>query len=194
MHQAKNWYAFNSFRKVSSLSDGSMIKTNLEIDDSHILNYPANFSHIKREAKEIKYKYIHNQMFTQNDYVTKFIEAEKTLEKQHSIYRISNHSLSQLVASKEQSIREKRYERVCEMFAENVISITPTFYSFAVLYVEDRDALRKKLRDKDIFLAVHWPQSSQENTLYDNIISLPLFAIYADIEFEYMLNELKAIL
>ena len=35
-HKAKKWYAFNSFRKITSLTDGSLIKTNLPINDSNI--------------------------------------------------------------------------------------------------------------------------------------------------------------
>lgn len=193
-NKAKNWYAFNSYRKISSMSDGSMIKTNLAIDDSLIVNIPAIFSIKKREAKDIKYKYIHNNVFTQDDYLQKFVEAENTLAQQYNIYTMSNHSLSQLSSATEQSIRKARYERICKVLGEHVIKLTPTFYSFAVLSVKNRDVLRKKLRDKDIFLAVHWPESSQGNILYENIISLPLSAIYADIEFEYMLNELKATL
>lgn len=193
-NNAKNWYAFNSYRKISSMSDGSMIKTNLAIDATHIINKQATFSIEKREAKDIKYTYMHNKTLTQDDYLQRFIEAENTLAQQHNIYTMSNHSLSQLSFSTEQSIRKVRYEKVCEVLGAYVIKLTPTFYSFAVLSVKNRDALRKKLRDKDIFLAVHWPESSQGNILYENIISLPLFATYADIEFEYMLNELKATL
>ena len=48
------WYSFNSFRKITSLSDGSLIKTNLDINDEFIKREEAPFVQNKIEAKRLK--------------------------------------------------------------------------------------------------------------------------------------------
>ena len=45
----KNWFAFNSFRKITTVSDGSLIKTNLKnfYSTPYILQNEANFVQLK---------------------------------------------------------------------------------------------------------------------------------------------------
>ena len=92
-HNAKQWYAFNSYRKISKLADGSIVKTNLTIDEKKILKEEASFSHEKYRAKAIKYSYINKDKFNEEKYLVKFSNAEKLLDNQRDIYSISSKSL-----------------------------------------------------------------------------------------------------
>ena len=196
-NKAKNWYAFNSFRKVSPLPDGSLIKTTIEIEEQLIQNKESEFYKTKLEAKNIKYEHVNNDRFFESDYLEKFTKAETILDKQTEIYKMSNISLENSLSfniEKEQKIRKSRFEKLYLLFGEYCINEDPDFYSFFVMKIENRDAFRKNLMDENIFLPIHWPQSTQSNILYQEIISIPLFEIYADIEFDYLTNKIKAIL
>ena len=85
----KKWYGFNSFRKISELSDGSIVKTNLQIENL-IKNEEATFVKIKYIAKEIKYDFLFKNVGSENEYLTRFAEAEKELDRQSEIFMMSN--------------------------------------------------------------------------------------------------------
>jgi len=193
---AKQWFAFNSFRKISELADGSLIKTNIPIDNTLILQNEASFSKIKYEAKNIKYKFISENKFSEEEYLEKFDLAESTLNHQVTINKMSNISIYklQLLDKSTQKMLKKRYDKLLSLFGQYTINNRPTYYSFFILKIKNRDIVRKELMKKGIFLPIHWPKSTQENKLYKELISVPLFLVYNDIEFEYLVNAIKEIL
>lgn len=189
---AERWYAFNSFRKISTLADGSLVKTNLPIDTKNIQNKEAPFVSKKYKAKAIKYLYIHTEKYKEEDYLELFQNAEKQLDKQSDIYLMSSRSVYQLMQSSiDQKIREIRFNRLKSLFGHYALLSKCEAYSFFVVMVENRNLLRKKLMKNHIYLPIHWPKSTRENRLYDRIISIPLFEIYNDREFDYMIEKLK---
>jgi hypothetical protein len=193
----KLWYGFNSFRKVTNLSDGSMIKTNLEIDKSLILNQEAPFAKEKESAKVIKYEYIYNNKFDEQKYIGKLKEAESSINKQYKIYMMSNKSLYKLGYSNlfsNQSILKHRFNKLKVVFSRNSLELNIIEYSFFILKIKNRDLLKKELAQKDIYLPVHWPKSSQNNILYEELISIPLFSNYTDDEFNYLIQCVKELL
>ncbi len=181
----KNWIGFNSFRKMSHLSDGSIIKATLKLPNSMVQKKDAPFSEIKREAKRIKYEYIFRNKYSENSYLSLFNKAEKMIEKQKRIYSISARSLSQLFEfyrnlNIEYSIRKMNYFTLDKYLKRFSINLTTDYYSFYVLLVNQRDDLRKHLFSKRIFLPVYWPKGGEsKNKLYDNIISIPVDSRYS---------------
>ena len=106
----KNWFAFNSFRKISKLSSGSMIKTNLKINTELIKISDAPFHHLKNIAKNIKYEYINNNLYTEQDYLEKFNEAEESINIQSDIFTMNSKNISLLLSlniNTEQEIKKK---------------------------------------------------------------------------------------
>lgn len=192
---AKKWYGFNSLRKISTLADGSLIKTNIAIDKEKILKDKPEFSAIKYDAKQIKYAYINNGEFEESDYLDKFQNAEFLLNNQKNIYSISNESIFLLLGQiTEQNIRKKRFNRLKSMFNDYTILHGVDYYSFFIMKVDKRDEFRKKLMTLNIFLPVHWSKSTQDNDLYKFIISIPLFEIYSDSDFNILIEKIKEIL
>jgi len=191
----KNWFAFNSFRKISKLSSGSMIKTNLNLNSELIKASDAPFHHLKNIAKEIKYEYVHNQLYSEQDYLAKFNEAEKHIDSQNDIFMMNSENISLLLdlnINHEQEIQKKRFEELLQFFPHECINRDSRYYSYFVISINNRDKFRKKLMNQNIFLPVHWPQSTVKNELYSSVISIPLFEIYTDLEFSYTIEKLKA--
>jgi len=192
---ADNWYAFNSYRKVEVTADGSLIKTNMSINSNLILNKDSAFVSKKYEAKAIKYSYLHEKIFSENDYLTKFVAGESILDQQHEIYRMSAQSLYLITTQKRtQRVREERFNTLKDSFKEYAIMDESSSYSFFIMHLKNRDDFRKKLMKKNIFLSVHWPLSTQKNSLYSSIISIPLFENYNNKEFNKLIKIMKEVL
>ena len=193
----KHWFAFNSFRKVSQLSGGSLIKTNLDLDEDLISNKNAPFVKVKNVAKNIKYEYLNNTLFTEQEYLDKLKEAEDDLDKQKNIFNIDNGLISNLISMDiniQQIIRKRRFEILYSLFPQECINKKPSYYSFFILLVKNRNKLREKLMRDNIYLPIHWPKSSVSNELYNKIISIPLFEIYTKQEFLYLIEKIKGAL
>jgi len=191
----KFWYGFNSFRKISILSDGSLVKTNLKIDDSRMLPNEAPYAKEKSISKNIKYNYLHNELGTEFDYISRFEKAEKMLNKQKSIFSISNKALFSLFKmSHNNDLEKKRYFELKKKFCMYSFDYDINHYSFFLLKLQNRDEFRQYLMGKEIYLPIHWPETSQKNNLYDEIISVPLFAHYNDEEFRYMIEVIEEFL
>jgi len=189
---AEKWYAFNSFRKIGTFSDGSLVKTNMNVNSSLILSQEAEFVLFKYQAKEIKHSYIHKNNFCESDYLNKFLLGESMLDKQSRIYSISKKSMYLLTMQESsQILRAKRFNTLLDFFKEYAIINTSNYYSFFIMKLKNRDDFRKKLMQENIFLSIHWPVSTQENTLYKSIISIPLFETYDDKTFNRLIKIIK---
>jgi len=192
---AKKWYGFNSFRKISTLADGSLIKTTISIDEEKILQNKPEFTALKYGAKQIKYEYIHNGKFEEFEYLNRFQDAEIMLDNQKNIYSINNESTFLLFSQKiDYDIRKYRFNKLKTLFADYAILNDVECYSFFVMNIDRRDEVRKKMMNFNIFLAIHWPQSTQDNDLYKSIISIPLFETYDDSDFEFLIGKLEEVL
>ena len=192
----KNWFAFNSFRKISKLSSGSMIKTNLKINTELIKISDAPFHHLKNIAKNIKYEYINNNLYTEQDYLEKFNESEESINIQSDIFTMNSKNISLLLSlniNTEQEIKKKRFKKLLNLFSDECINKEGQYYSYFVISIANRDEFRKKLMNDNIFLSIHWPKSTTHNELYSNIISIPLFEGYSDLEFSHIIDKIKDI-
>lgn len=184
-YKFKKWFAFNSFRKISLVADGSMVKTNIKIDNFLINRKEADFVELKYEAKIEKYKFLKKQIGNEFSYLEKFDLAEKLLEKQNDIYEISNRTMYELLKydhKKHQKIAKEYFDIFNQHFSDNILNKKNKEYSFVVLKIENRDELKKYLCTENIFLPVHWPGNKLENTLYEKVISIPLFSNYSKSE------------
>jgi dTDP-4-amino-4,6-dideoxygalactose transaminase len=190
----KYWFGFNSFRKISSFGDGSLIKTNLEFDSSQIIHNQAEFVQKKYKAKGLKYKYLNHSIGSEKDYIRLFEEGEKLLNSQKNIHNMSSISIFQMMVydkAIEQNISKEYYDFLFQEFQPYCLNNHVEFYSYFVMKILKRDELRKYLFSKNIFLPIHWPKSSQENPLYEEVISIPLFSNYSMDDMKYIVTNIK---
>lgn len=190
----KYWFGFNSFRKISSFADGSLIKTNLDIDHTQIKQKEANFVESKYQAKSLKYNYLTNLIGREKDYMKLFEDGEILLDKQKDIFQMSKNSIFQMMQYDtviEQSISKKYYDFFHQQFPSFCLNNTVDFYNYFVMKITKRDELRKYLFSKNIFLPIHWPQSTRNNTFYKEVISIPLFSRYSMDDMKYIATSIK---
>ncbi len=190
----KYWFGFNSFRKISSFTDGSLIKTNLDIDNTQIKQKEANFVESKYQAKSLKYNYLTNLIGYEKDYMRLFEDGENLLDKQRDIFQMSKNSIFQMMqycTGTEQSISKKYFDFLHKQFPSHCLNNNVDFYSYFVIKISKRDDLRKYLFSKKIFLPIHWLQSTRNNTLYKEVISIPLFSRYSMDDMKYISTSIK---
>jgi hypothetical protein len=197
VQNAKKWYGFNSYRKISELGDGSIVKTNLHIENL-IKNEEASFVKMKYIAKEIKYDFIDYNVGLENDYLTRFDDAEKKLERQSEIFMMSNKSHKILLDlylryNKEQDIRRSNYMVLSNLLKELNIEILNEIgeFSFFIIKIKDRNLLRKYLFKENIFLPIHWPYFGVENKLYHKVLSIPVFSCYSNEDMKSIARHIK---
>lgn len=180
----KNWIGFNSFRKISYLADGSIMKSTLRLPGGLIEKKDADFSRLKYEAKRIKYEHLFKNKYSEEKYLDLFNKAEHLLDRQKNIYFISSNSLFNLFEfyknlEQEYLIRRKNYEALDKYLKRIGIKLVTDYHSFYVLTVERRAELRRHLFSRRIFLPIHWPKiNGIENCLYNKIISIPVDSRY----------------
>jgi hypothetical protein len=195
-----NWYGFNSFRKVSALADGSMVKTNLVSPMSlSLCQNPA--AELKYRAKELKQKFIFENIGSESDYLSLFNEGEECLDQQQDVCSMSGRSHFLLLGEIENYDQEIEARRKNFAILRSILGAEwgklieiPHEPSFFVIGTPLRDALRKNLMSKNIFLPVHWPQFGVKNSLYQELISIPVFGFYGESEIERVACTIKEFL
>jgi hypothetical protein len=184
----KYWYGFNSFRKVSILADGSLIKTNLNIDYDQIKRNEAGYSEIKYHAKNLKHKYLGFRLGDEKTYLDFFERGELLLSEQRDIFGMSSKSIFRMMLCNvnQQDISRDNYSYLYQKFGSLCLNANVDFFSYFVMLVPQRDELRKFLFSKNVYLPIHWPQSTQYNELYHKVISIPIFSSYSIEDIRYI--------
>ena len=187
---AANWIGFNSFRKISSLADGSILKSTFKLSCDCILDEEAAFASLKYKAKQIKYDYLHKNSYSEEEYLTLFREAENLADKQRDIYSISRRSLLNLLdfylrLEWEYAIRQKNYRALDDSLKPYSLSLRTDYPALYVLHVNQRDKLREYLFTQKIFLPTHWPNAfGIKNELYNRVISTPVDSRYGQADMQ----------
>lgn len=182
------WIGFNSFRKISLVADGSLIKSTIKLPDELILKEKAKFASIKYKAKEIKYAYLKENEYSEEEYLSLFKLAESKLDEQNTVNTISTHSLFRLLEfmvelEKEYSIRKENFDVLNSYLDKKAVKIKTKYPSFYVLSVDQRDELRQHLFSRKVYLPVHWPQiNGVSNNLYNRLISIPVDSRYTQLD------------
>jgi len=174
-HKPEDWIGFNSLRKISPLTDGSIIKSTIQLDASLVRKECSLFAFHK------KYDEWEN--------------GERILNEQKRIYNISDHSLFALFdfyynLENERRDRQNNFNTLKTFLNVRQLEIKPEFPSFFPILVDKRDELREWLRTQNIFLPVHWPKhpKAPDHPLYDTIISIPVDSRYNIFDMERVAN------
>ena len=184
-----HWAGFNSFRKMSFLADGSLVKSSIRLNEEMIRKDDAPFSHMKYEAKRMKHEYLHSGSFSEEEYLKLFNDAERCVDAQKTVFSMSGRSLANVLEfyrnmEGEYTARTRNYQALDRFLGHLKIKIRTNYYSLYPLWVDHRDELRTYLFSHRVFLPVHWPNSGFQNSLYDHIISVPVDSRYDESDME----------
>lgn len=175
----QSWYSFNSLRKISAVADFSLLYSNRLLKPRDVKPL-AEFSALKYQAKQYKYDYLNEVQGDEQYYLSLFNQGESYLDAHKGIFSPSSRSVLESISfylqlESEQIIRRNNYDMVCKYLGEYIIPLQTDCYSYAPVILPRRDAVRKKLIENNIFLAVHWPVAEGlANQLSRSIISIPL--------------------
>ncbi len=178
------WFSFNSLRKISHVADFSLLYSNAPLA-SVIKTALSGFSVMKYRAKNLKHEYLNFQQGSEKKYLDKFGQAEAILSSNFGIYSPSADSIIAAIQyfnrlEQERNIRQRNYQQINDLLADYSIPIKSKFYSFAPLLLNNRDVVRQKLMEFNVFLAVHWPVCNLvDNVLSQSIISIPVDSRYS---------------
>jgi len=188
----KNWFGFNSYRKVLNVCDGSLIKTNLLIEDQLIENLDSKFVYDKRQAKNVKHEFIHNNIGREADYLTLFKKGEIKLNRQRSIHRMSSESIYHVCNKNDnQEQSKKRFDVLAELFPEAQFDGVFEYFTFFPFRLKERDAFMNYLSNKNIYLPIYWPGNINNNKLHGILTTIPLSTVYTNLEFNHIINTIK---
>jgi hypothetical protein len=191
----KKWFAFNSFRKVTPFSDGSLIKTNIFINKSLINQKESPFCKKKYMAKDLKFRYLSKKTdISESDYLKYFEESENILNKQNEIFSISNRTIFHLANYNfPEKLQESKnnFEFLFKSLSIFWLNKSLVEYNFFVMRVENRDLLKEYLFSKNIFLPIHWSDSFSKNGLSNEVISIPMFSNYDINEMVYIVQNIR---
>jgi dTDP-4-amino-4,6-dideoxygalactose transaminase len=171
------------------------------------------FYSIRKEALELKDNYINtDNRDLKSRYLDLFNQAEHILDENPNAYAIDNVSKALIQELDTQTLIKKRQSNFTFLLnsLKGISGIQPIFNElssdscpfFFPIYVKgERDNLRKKLINEDIYCPVHWPipnqarliQSSTSKEIYETIISLPCDQRYGLEEMKRLSNTLRSL-
>jgi hypothetical protein len=185
-----NWIGFNSYRKISPLADGSLVRSTAPLSVGLVAQSEAPFAALKYRAKRMKAEYLRDGRHSEDEYLALFAEAERMADRQRGVSFISGASLFNLLAfhrrlAEEYHVRTRNFEALRSRLGGLELPLKPEYPCLYVLDAQRREALRESLREQRIFLPVHWPNpGGRDNPLYDRIISIPVDSRYAEAEMQ----------
>jgi hypothetical protein len=180
----KRWIGFNSFRKISPLTDGSLVRSTVALDEHLIAKAEAPFVALKTSAKRAKREYLDGRSDDEAPHLQQFAQAEAMLDAQEAIHSMSRAASFQLLdlyraLGLERRVRRRNLAELARVLHRWALPLKPAHPCVCVLSVDRRDELRAYLRERRIFLPVHWPNPrGLDNPLYRKIISIPLDSRY----------------
>jgi hypothetical protein len=177
-------YCFTSLRKSIAAPDGGLVRT--KYDMPHVTE-TNTFSVYKLQGALIKGAA--NENTDDNVYLTHFIQGEDLIENNYESV-MSDESTRIFIDTDFQAVAQKRKENAKYLQAEllklGIKPIVPITENktplFVPIMVNNRDEIRKGLREHGIFCPVHWP-------LREDMKHLPMGTVMAEKELSIVIDQ-----
>ena len=153
----------------------------------------------KRKAMELKKKYISDEINEKDEYLKLFNKCEEMFSN-YKLKSIDNASIYVLSKLDYYLIREKRIDNLkiieSKLRGNRKIRLLYKYKKgdcplFVPILINNRDSIRKKLIEKNIYCPVHWPKfNSCKNEVYDKELSLICDQRYTTMDIEQYIDEL----
>lgn len=193
--------AFNSFRKFFPI-DGSVIVSDQDIrwpSDGSCLSYFVR----KLTGRWLRYFHIRYGIVPEKWFLELFESAEKYYytDRSCSFYTINRFILARCDIEKLKITRRKYFKQLLSHFSKHALfkdlpdNVVPLGFP---IVVKDRDSLRRKLQEKNIFCPVHWKlNDSIEREKYreswylsENILTIPIHERNSETDIQFLVSAL----
>lgn len=201
-------YYIGSIRKWCGVPDGAFAVCRDGIFHNKPTIYDTQLELKKKEACELKYRYIFKYQGDKQEYLSLYRMAEDILSKQECIYTISD--LSKIIQSNLDIPSMKRQRRINFQTllsgVQGIKGINPIFDTIgeqeAPLYFpllcEDRSAIQSMLVKNAIYAPIVWPKdavcpdvSVDANYLYEHLLCIPIDQRYGTDDMERIISVLR---
>lgn len=203
----ENDFYIGSIRKWMGIPDGGFVASTRRKLPT-LSNENKVFASLRLDALRIKGEFITSGNYDlKNEFLAKFNDSELLLDNDINPYAISDISSSLLNGQDVELIcRQRRlnynhlYDNLNNLESIRVLlpkanqNICPLFFP---ILIPQRDLVRKKLIEKDIYCPIHWSKSemiTDSDSLYDNELSIPCDQRYDTKDMDKIISNLKTIL
>ncbi len=198
-------YTIGSLRKWEGAPDGAYAVCSQGKFENKPREYHKALETAKIEAGYAKYRYISGETENKEKFLALFQKAEKILEKEQKLYRISPMAERMQASLDVETLRRNRrrnYKLVYNRLLEHkqIKILTPELSCndtpfYLVISVKNRDALQKKLTERQIYSPILWPKADsltdiceEAETFYKNNLCLPIDQRYGLDDMERMVD------
>lgn len=207
-----NNYYVGSIRKWFGIPSGGFLTSNIRVEKKS-LDENAGFSNKRLEALVNKGKYVRtNDPDTKELSLSQFSEAEGYLNMDSYPYRMDKLSVDILSTLNEEDLIMKRKDNylILSNGIKNINYLQPLFENmdekccpmfFPILLKENRNSIRSKLAEQDIYCPIHWPLPQQVDideltstlSIYNSILSIPCDQRYGREDMERIITVINSI-
>ena len=185
-------FIIGSIRKWFGIPSGGFLASDKTIN-FELIDANVDFINIRRSSLNQKFEYMRSgNESIKSTYLSGFNRAEHILDEDIRPYKIDRESeviIKNLDNKELQIVRQRNYDfllkhlRVVDgievIFNDVENDVIPMF--FPIYVKSNRDELRRKLIENEIYCPVHWPIPKQVNghlnittkNIYDSILSIP---------------------
>lgn len=185
-------FIIGSIRKWFGIPSGGFLASD-KIMKFDLIDANVDFINTRRSSLNQKFEYMSSgNESIKSTYLSGFNRAEHILDEDIRPYKIDHESeviIKNLDNKELQSARQRNYDFLLKhlkdvdgievIFNDIEKDVTPIF--FPIYVKNNRDELRRKLIENEIYCPVHWPIPKQVNghlnnttkNIYDSILSIP---------------------
>lgn len=202
-------YIIGSIRKWFGILSGGFLASD-KIMNFELIDANVDFINIRRSSLNQKFQYMNSgNESMKSTYLSGFNRAEHILDEDVKPYKIDHESeviIKNLDDKELQNYRQRNYKFLLKhlrdvdsievLFRDLENDVTPMF--FPIYVKSNRDELRSRLIEKEIYCPVHWPIPKQVNghlnittkSIYDSILSIPCDQRYQIEDMHRIINEI----
>lgn len=189
----KCWIGFHSFRKISPVTDGGLVRPTVALDERLIEPSEAKFEAVKAHAKRIKWEYLQQSGRDEALYLRGFEQGEALLDAQATVHRVSRAGLVQVLdfprrRNDELRVRRRNFAVLERLLGIWVVPLMTRHPCLCVLQVDRHGGLRECLWHRRIYL----PRGF-DTPLYRRIISIPVDSRYGEAEMRRVAETIVAL-
>jgi hypothetical protein len=205
----KSDFIIGSIRKWFGIPSGGFLASD-KIMKFELIDANVDFINIRMSSLHQKFEYINSGNESMKaTYLSGFNRVEQILDEDIKPYKIDHESeliIKNLDNKELQSDRQRNYDFLLKhlrdvdgievIFNDVENDVTPMF--FPIYVKSNRDELRRRLIEKEIYCPVHWPTPKQVNghlniatkSIYDSILSIPCDQRYQIEDMRRIINEI----